>query len=106
MTRAIDFFPAALAVAALALAGNSVTHAASGVATMQQGGAATAQVMAAYKKTSWERYKSLSGGTAAASDLPPTDCPPEPVQVCQDSWKPKLINPFPGRSINTVNPFE
>jgi len=67
-----------------------------------------AQVMAGYKKSSWDQYQSLvaSGQTAAASDVPPTDCPPAPTQVCTDSWKPTIINPFPGKSIKTVNPFE
>ncbi len=67
---------------------------------------ANAQIMAAYKKTSWDQYKSVSDGNTAASDLPPSDCPPEPVQVCRDSWKPKIINPFPGKDIKTINPFE
>ncbi len=67
------------------------------------------RIMSGYKKNSWEKYQSLaSGGTqaAAGSDVPPTDCPPAPTQECLDSWKPKLINPFPEKDTKTINPFE
>ena len=95
----------AATVAATMLIGNGAALAGSGATTMRQGGA-SAQLMATYKKTSLDKYRSSVGGSTAASDLPPTDCPPEPVQVCRDSWKPKIINPFPGKDIKTINPFE
>lgn len=56
-----------------------------------------AKVMSSYLKATWTKHRAGSGkltGGAAVGDLPPTDCPPQPVQVCQDSWKIKTINPF------------
>lgn len=68
------------------------------------------QIKSGYKKSSWQKYQSLASGggsqAAAGSDVPPTDCPPAPTQVCLDSWKPKLINPFPEKDTKTINPFE
>lgn len=83
------------------------------VAPQSQGNAqmrVNSQIMSGYTKSSWEKYQSLtSGGTAqAAADdgVPPTDCPPKPTQQCLDSWKPKIINPFPEKDTKTINPFE
>ena len=52
------------------------------------------KTMASYLQTTWRSYEKTLKGGATARDLPPTDCPPQPVQVCQDSWKIKTINPF------------
>ena len=56
-----------------------------------------AKVMSSYMKATWAKHRAGSGkltGGAAVGEIPPTDCPPQPVQVCQDSWKIKTINPF------------
>lgn len=83
------------------------------IAPHSQGNASmrvNSQIKSGYKKNSWEKYQSVAsdGGSqaAAGSDVPPTDCPPAPTQVCLDSWKPKLINPFPEKDTKTINPFE
>lgn len=83
------------------------------IAPQPQGNAqmlVNSRITSGYKKTSWEKYQSLASGgsqaAAAGSDVPPTDCPPAPTQVCLDSWKPKLINPFPEKDTKTINPFE
>jgi hypothetical protein len=56
-----------------------------------------AKIMSSYLKATWTKHRAGSGkltGSAAVGEIPPTDCPPQPVQVCQDSWKIKTINPF------------
>lgn len=104
MTRTLLAVLAAFPI--LAAGGGEIALAKQPMSVKSAGGAPTAQIMRAYTKGSWEQYKSASGGTAKASDLPPTDCPPKPVQVCRDSWKPQTVNPFPSDKIKTVNPFE
>ncbi len=40
-----------------------------------------------WKKSTWMAYQhqlNLTGGQNSA--VPPTDCPPQPYQVCRDSW--------------------
>ena len=78
-----------------------------GVATAAQTGSAQlattatdqpdAKIMSSYLKATWTKHRAGSSklaGSAAVGEIPPTDCPPQPVQVCQDSWKIKTINPF------------